>query len=126
MARLLSLYEKEKNKHSNLVGAINVANLAIFEVGNHAMQKAKHIASLKPEAGRWSTLMAKARCDKEATEKKWKALQGQLHFCNFGTDFPFPLTIIISFLFMQLVLNNIILIKFFFIGLILVVLFPIK
>ena len=40
MARLLSLYKKEKPKLDNVTKGIKVANLAIFEVGHPAMSKA--------------------------------------------------------------------------------------
>ena len=74
VAQLLSLYEKEKAKLANLTDGVKVADLAISDVVNLAMQKAKHIASTKAEAGRRSTLMAKARRDKETIEQKLKAL----------------------------------------------------
>ena len=53
MARLLSMYEKEKIKHANLDGGIKVADSAVSEVSHQAMLKAKYIASTNLEAGRW-------------------------------------------------------------------------
>ena len=64
------MVEKGKAKLINLVGGIKVADLAIFDIGNQAMQKAKHISSIKAKARKWSTLMAKAQCDKKTTKQK--------------------------------------------------------
>ena len=49
--------------------------MAISSFGNQAMQKAKLIASTTVEAGKWSTLVAKAKRDKGTTEQKLTALK---------------------------------------------------
>ena len=50
LTRLRSFVDKEEAKLANLEGGVKVANLAIFNVNNQAMPKAKHIASTKVEA----------------------------------------------------------------------------
>ena len=60
VARLCSLVKTEETKLVNLEDGVKVADLAISNVGNQAMQKAKLIASAKVEVGKWSILVAKA------------------------------------------------------------------
>ena len=79
-ARLFYLYIKEKFQIPNVTRGIKVANSAISEVIHQAILKSQHIASKKPEAERWSTILAKARHDKEVPEQNWKILQNQLPF----------------------------------------------
>ena len=67
---LLSLYEKEKSKLANVTRGIKVVNSAISMVGHQAILKAQHMASIKPEVGRWSIILAKARCDKDSVDQK--------------------------------------------------------
>ena len=80
VTRLRSLVETEEAKLANLEDDMKVAELAISNIGNHAIKKAKVIASTKVEAGKWSTLVAKAQRDKETTNQKWKDLKNQLEF----------------------------------------------
>ena len=77
MTRHLSLYKKEKVKYANLAIGVKIVNLAISEVNNQPIQKAKYIASIKAEVGIWSTLLAKARYAKEVIEQKWKTLYSE-------------------------------------------------
>ena len=75
VTRLRSLVEKEEAKLPKLEDRMKVANMVIFSVGNQALEKAKVLASTKVEAGKWSTLVAKAQRDKETTKRKWTALK---------------------------------------------------
>ena len=74
MARLHSLYENEKAQLANITGGIKVTDFAIFEVSHQAKLKAQHMALTKLVAGKWSTILPKAWCDKEAVKHKWKIL----------------------------------------------------
>ena len=59
---------------------VKVADPAISNVGNQAIQKTKLIASTKVEAGKWTTLVVKAQRDKEIIKYKWNTLKSQLEF----------------------------------------------
>ena len=51
------------------------ADRAISSVGDQALQEAKQLASTTAEAGKWSTLIAKAQKDKVTAVKKWVTLK---------------------------------------------------
>ena len=68
ITRICSSVEIEEAKLARLEDGMKVIDMAISSVGNQAMEKAKAIASTKVEAGKWSTLVAKAQYDKETTE----------------------------------------------------------
>ena len=80
IARLCSLVKAEEAKVAKLEKGMQVTNMAISSVDDQAIQKAKQIASTTIEAGKWSTLVAKAQRDKGADEKKWTILKTQLDF----------------------------------------------
>ena len=75
VAQLQSLVEQEKANLANLLCGVKVADLAISNVGNQAIEKAQRIASTKAEVRKSSTQMAKAQHNREVAEQKWKTLQ---------------------------------------------------
>ena len=68
VVRLRSLVETEEAKLANLEGGMKVADQTISNIGTQAMQKGKALASTKVEAGKWSTLVAKAQRNRENIE----------------------------------------------------------
>ena len=76
--RLRSLAEAEEANATKLKEGVQAANRAISSTGEQALQEARHLASTKAEAAKWSTLVLKSHKDKSSTEQEWETLESQL------------------------------------------------